>query len=474
MKNRIRVQKAAEHISAVIRGVLFIGISIQTVMGIVWMCCNLPHVPQFGDSLFYMQLSRILRCDEYTGILYPVFLWAVRRNHYVVYIIQLAAAYAAAKYFLCTFLSVKRRMAVWGCLAMMTAPVVMQCHMAMLPCSFVSSLLLLQLSLLAGAIKRKEKRTLKRLAELSLCWLALALLLPEYLYLGAVPVALFGICCRRQWKGNKRIRWYGLLLAAAFAGMILGINSLTQTPGLYGRPRKTLLMTLTQRISWTSIMWEIESWPGQIVDTVEREIILEAAQYADGMDRVFFPAMEQAVADQVITQQQAEEYYFFIMKSAWKAYKPRILKGMAWDVLGYGAPPAFLQAFLAGRGYDTYSNRNYDFFLEHTPRLSKIYMDYGSWCFILTAVLAAVLQALQLWDSGADERREAAKQVLCCLIVAGAMILWYTMRGAGMQDYKNTTLLTQLWMAWAVLLLWRKGVWRRLTGNVEGDGQGER
>lgn len=473
VENRIRVKRAVEHISAVLRGVLFIGVSIQTVTGIIWMCCNLPYVPQFGDSLFYMRISRTLRCDEYTGILYPVFLWAVRRNHYLVYVIQLAAAYIAARCFLRSFLSVKKWMEAWGCLAVITPPVVMQCHMAMLPCSFAASLLLLQLSLLTGAIKKKDRRTLRGLAGVSLCWLALALLLPEYLYLGAVPVALFGVCCCRQWRRDKRIRWQGLLLAAAFGGMILGINSLTQTPGLYGRPHKTLLMTLTQRISWISIIWEIESWPDQLIDTVERGVILETAQYADGMDRIFFPAMEQAVADQAITQQQAEEYYCLIMKSAWEGYRPRILKGIAWDVLGYAAPPAVLQAFLAGRGYDSYSGRNYDFFLEHTPGLSRLYMDYGSWCFALAAALAAALQVLALWDGSAEERKTGAKQALCCLTAAGAIILWYTMQGAGMQDYKNTALTTQLWQAWAVMLLWRKGAWRRLTENEE-DVQGER
>lgn len=451
MRIKIRVQKAAGHISAILKGVLFIGVSIQTVLGIVWMCCNFPYIPQFGESLFYMQVSRTLRCDENTGILYPAFLWAVRRNHYVVYVIQLAAAWIAARHFFRTFLHAKEWVTVWGCLALLTIPVVMQCHMAMLPCSFAASLLLLQLSLLTGAVKKKEKRTLRKLAEISFCWLALALLLPEYLYLGAVPVALLVFFCCRQWKGNRRFRWYGLLLTAVFAGMILGVNGLVQTRGLYGRLQKTPLMTLTQRISWTSILKDYEDWPEQIIDCVGGGVIDQAAQYADEMDRVFFPAMEQAVADQLFTRQQATEYYYTMLSDAWEWYKPVIVKDIMWDMLGYGASPALLQSFLAGRGYDTYSGRNYDFFLEHTPGLSKLYMDYGSWCFIMAAALTAVLQVLRLWNSGADEKKETVKQGLCFLIMAVAMVLWYTMQGAGMLDYKNTTLVTQLWMAWAVL-----------------------
>lgn len=450
--------KATGHISAVLKGVLFTGICIQTVMGIVWMCCNFPHIPQFGESLFYMQVSRTLRCDEYTGILYPVFLWIVRRNHYVVYAVQLAAAYAAARRFLRVLPAGGKWRRVWGSLALMTIPIVMQCHMAMLPCSFVSSLMLLELSLLTEAVRKTEERTLKKLAELSICWLALALLLPEYLYLGAIPVALFGVCCYRQWRGHRRIKYYGLLLMVAFAGMIVGINSLTQTRGAYGRLQKTPLMILTQRISWTSVLKDYESWPWQIIYDVSERVIVESAAYADGMDRFFFPVVEQAVEDRTITRQRADEYYRILIETAWKWHKSVILKEMAWDALGYGASPAVLQIFLTGRGYDTYSNRNYDFFLENTPGLSKAYMDYGSWWFIVAAVLSALLQVMQLPGSAVKEKKETAGGVLCCLTAAGAMILWYTMRGAGMQDYKNTILVIQLWMAWPVLLVGRKAV----------------
>lgn len=456
MESKRIVQKAMGHVSAVLKGVLFIGVSIQIVMGIVWMYCNFPHVPQFGESLFYMQVSRTLRCDEYTGILYPVFLWIVRRNHYVVCVLQLAAAYAAARRFLQVFLPGEKWRLAWGSLALMTIPVVLQCHMALLPCSFVSSLLLLELSLLTGAVRKEEERTLKKLAEMSLCWLALALLLPEYLYLGAIPVILFAICCHRKWRGRGRIPYYGLLLIVSFAGMIVGINSITQTRGLYGRLHKTPLMTMTQRIAWTSIMTEYENWPWQIVYDVGEYTILSSAQYADGMDCYFFPAVEQAVADQTLTRQQADDYYTMLTETAWRWHKPVILKEMAWDVLGYGASPLFLQLFLTGRGYDSYSNRNYDFFLEYTPEMSKGYMDYGSWWFAVAAALTALLQVLRLCGGMMKEKKVTAGILLCYLFTAGAMILWYTLRGAGMLDYKNTILTVQLWTAWTVLLTGRE------------------
>lgn len=442
------------HILIILKGVLFIGISIQTVLGIVWMCCNFPYVPQFGESLFYMQASRTLRCDEYTGILYPLFLWIVRRNHYVVYVIQLAAAFAVSYRFLGIFLSGRNWKTLWGSLALITIPVVLQCHLALLPCSFAASFLLLEFSLLAEAVREKEKRTLKRLAELSSCWLLLALLLPEYLYLGAIPVVLFYIAFCRVRKGDQRTKFYGLLLAAAFAGMTVGINSLTQMQGAWGRLQKTPLMTLTQRTAWSNLLWDYEIWPEEMQDYVEEGIIWGTALYADDMENRFFPAVEQAVSDRIITRQQAEEFYRTMTKVAWNRHKAAIIKEIAWDMLGYAASPAFLQLFLMGRGYDT-GIRNYDFFLEHTPGLSKLCMDYGSWWFCAAAGLSAALQGLRLLYRalyGKGERgKGTAPAVLCCLVTAGAMILWYTAEGAGLLDYKKTAVIAELWMAWAVL-----------------------
>ena len=144
------MQKAAGYVCVILKGILFIGISIQTILGIVWMCCNFANIPSFGDSLFYFQVSETLKCDEYTGILYPLILRLTGAHQSIVYLLQLAAACGAADRFLRSFGRMKKGWRIWGCLGLLTMPVVMQCHMALLPCSFVSSLMLLALTWLIG------------------------------------------------------------------------------------------------------------------------------------------------------------------------------------------------------------------------------------------------------------------------------------------------------------------------------------
>lgn len=448
------MQRKTGHVSAILKRILFIGISIQTLFGFVWICCNFSNIPQFGESIFYMQLGRTLYCDEYTGILYPFFLWIVRNNHYVVYTIQLAAAYITADIFLKVFVQVKMGQRIWACLAFLTMPIVIQCHMAVLPCSFAGSLFLLELTLLIKAVRDPEERSLRRLAGLSLCWLLLSLLLTEYIYLGAVPVVLFYLCCFSEWKKQRRRRAYGLLLIAVFIGMICSINSLTQTQGAYGKLKKTPLMTLTQRIAWASLLSDQERWQDEIDYYARAYTVEQSSLYADAMDEFFFPQVEHAVEEQIISASQAQECYVMLVNFAWDLHYSVILRQMAWDVLGYGASPTILQAFLAGKGYDSYNGRNYEIFLEHTPKLSKLYMDYGSWWFTVMLIIALALHILLLPCSTFEKKKETAKWLFCCLFTVGIMILWYTMRGAGMLDYKNTILIDELWVACAILPLW--------------------
>ena len=401
-----------------------------------------------------MQLGRTLYCDEYTGILYPFFLWIVRNNHYVVYTFQLTAAYITADTFLRVFVQVKGGQRIWACAAFLTMPIVLQCHMAVLPYSFAGSLFLLELTLLIKAVRNPEERSLKRLAGLSLCWLLLSLLLPEYLCLGAVPAVLFYLCSFSEWQKQRRRKAYGLLLIAVFIGMILSINSLTQTHGAYGKLKKTPLMTLTQRIAWTNLLSDQERWQDEIDYYADAYTVEQSSLYADAMDELFFPQVEHAVEEQIISAEQARECYMMLTGFAWDIHRPVILRQIAWDVLGYGASPTILQAFLAGKGYDSYNGRNYEIFLEHTPKLSKLYMDYGSWWFTVMLAIALILHILLLPCSTFERKKNAAKWLFFCLLTVGIMVLWYTVRGAGMLDYKNTILIDELWMACAILPLW--------------------
>ena len=75
------LKKAVLHISAVIKGILFTGFSIQILMGIYWMGCHYLQVQDFAeaDSVLYLWIFRL------TG-----------ENPQIMFLVQLLFAFYAA------------------------------------------------------------------------------------------------------------------------------------------------------------------------------------------------------------------------------------------------------------------------------------------------------------------------------------------------------------------------------------------
>ena len=173
------MQRAVRHISAILGRVIFIGFSIQIVFGMTWMCLNFSKLPQFGESLFYVEISKNFICDEYTGILYPVFLLLARGieglaglpYYCVMYVVQLLVACYAAHRLLMGLKKTKRALNLWGSLAVLTLPMAMQCHLAVLPYSLVSSFFLLELSISLETVRKGmlRVRQMVKLASSGFC-----------------------------------------------------------------------------------------------------------------------------------------------------------------------------------------------------------------------------------------------------------------------------------------------------------------
>mgnify|MGYP000781727427 FL=1 len=53
---------------------LFLGISVQILLGICWSARSFGIFPEFGDSYTWLKAAETLVCDDYMGIGYPLFL----------------------------------------------------------------------------------------------------------------------------------------------------------------------------------------------------------------------------------------------------------------------------------------------------------------------------------------------------------------------------------------------------------------
>lgn len=462
------MQKVSKHILAVSGRILFIGLSLQMVLGVLWICCNFGRFQEFGDSLFYIEVSKSMVFDEYTGALYPVLLMLVRGIEellripytFMIHLLQLAVAGYAGWRFLRAFGGRNRLFLMWGSLVLLTFPMVAQCHLAVLPNSGALSMFMLELSVGVEVVRNKSAVSYKQLCKMNLFWLLSALLLPDYFYFGAVPVVLlwlYHLCrCRKQAEPGKQAGMrlvYHLVLVAAFTGMIAGIGSLIQQEGAYGRPAKTLDAALFRRMTWTSLYDTYDEWPAEMQEACPFAVMMETTEYADHMELIFQPRLETAVG-----REKAQQYYREVWQLALSYNKGGIIRETAWDAVSYMLPPFAAKLLLEGRGYDSYVGRNYETMKNEAPVLTKYYMDYSAWWLLVGLVVALLAEAALLLHK---EKRNGFSgknhwmSIVLCVIPAGIFVLWYTLQGAGVWDYKNGVFAGLLWIIWMVSVVCR-------------------
>lgn len=466
------MRKAVKVIVSVTGRVCFIGFSIQIVAGLLWMLCNFTGFQMFGESFQYVEISKNFLCDEYVGILYPVLLLFARGiedslhipYYCVMYLLQLLIALYAAHAFLQAIHPTDKWKNLWGSLAILTFPLAMQCHLAILPESLTSSILLLEFTWLWLAVREGEEIRSHHLIRIVPFWLVSALLEPEFLYLGAVPVVLvflYGVFRLGKKDPGQIVR--NMIIVASFAGIILGMNDLTQVEGVYGRVHQSLNASLLSRFSWSTADRTYADWPEEVRRSVNEEMVWETSYYADNMFRIVGEAVEQYSG-----AERAEELFGEVASFSYSEYKERILHEIAWDVLGYGFAPVVSEFMLERRGYDSYSTRNYELMLHHAPVLTTRYFHYGCWWFAVGLIVAGLLQfmlwirTLVRWRGKRESNTFLWRKAFFwgTMIVSGiCMAGWYAMRGGGMFDYKKTIVIGCLWIAWAAVTGEKAAVW---------------
>lgn len=438
------------------RALLFIGFSVQMVLGICWMIMNFPHMQMFGESALYVEISKNLICDEYEGILYPVLILLARGieeifpipYHCFLYLFQLSIAFCAGYKCLQCFRIAKRMQLVWGSLALLTFPLAMQCHLAVLPDSLVASFLLLELAYGLDVVLDGKPLFAVNYVKVLACWLVTALLRSEFFYLGMIPVViLFVYGMVKAWKQHKKTILYHMILWMSFLGMILGVQSLTQMDGYYGRTHQSLNAMLASRCVWSYVHVDYDYWPEDVRAQITKEEVLPLENYADNMERILGRKLEETLG-----VERTEEVFGFIAKHAWTYHKGTILHGAAWDAVGYTFSPPVIQRQFEGKAYDSYTGRNYDIMRMNTPRLTACYLNYSCWWFVVGFALTAVAQVVVLlkkkrsfWTVG------KVVALLGWVCTVSGMVFYYTIRGAAMMDYKKTIAVILLWLLWMLV-----------------------
>ena len=356
---------------------LFLGVSVQILLGICWGVRSFGIFPEFGDSYTWLKASETLVCDDYMGIGYPLFLMLVKGIEsissipytFFVYTVQILIAFYAGVVFLrACGVTGKKIFLCWGSLALLTFPCAMQSHLAVLPNSPGYSLLLLELSAVIRTLRQDAvaedgettapARPLHGLFEAGIWWALSTLCVVENLYLGLVPLIvlwLIHLWQLRSRKTEKKRVGRELLLLLAMAGILFTLVPMWQTPGSYGKAENTVSAAMMRRFSWTHMREEEEydEWPEQLRTWMTWKEMRNAGYYAGTMESGIQKTLEDRFG-KAEAQKIFREYAGYHLKT----YTSDNIHQIAWDCLGYAMPTVLLQLLLDGRGYDSFSGRN--------------------------------------------------------------------------------------------------------------------
>lgn len=443
-------------VKAVVKNIFRIGCSLQIALGIVWMCRNIACVQDFAP------VER--------GV-YPLLLRALGGFPPLVYVIQIMAALGAGMRLLRLGIKGEKREpeALWGSLVLLTLPMAMQCHLALLPYSLVCSAGLLQLSFFVGLTKaeRQGKRAFwGGLAGIAACWPVQALLLPEYLLLGAAPTVFMLLSAsikaaeRKKMSetgGSRRKGFVKKILLPFAVGLLLGIGLLPiavshsdTENNLFG-----IEWLLAKRVCWPTLWVDSDGLPDRIWETAG-EVLWESTYYPENMEKYFGAALRES-----LSAEEAKPLLGEMIESAWAVHYPMIIRQVGWDVLAYGATPVILPLQLAGESYESHSGRNYEIMRNEAPVFTKYYVDYCCRWFAAALVLALVFGAVRLVSGEKIRGRCEAAVPAVVLLSAGGAVFWYTLQGSGIMDYKYTVFINEMWLIGCLMIMGGK------SGNGE-------
>lgn len=402
------MQKVKEHAGGVLRSLLILGMGGQILFGLLYLVGNFTAAQPFEGSVIWLEKLPV-----------PIVC--------LIYALQLILGGIAAYVFLRSLQRLKKGWCLFGAMAINTVPQLLQCHLALLPYSITTSLMLLQLS---GCVKlskngmRADRRAVLRMLVI---WLLQILLLPEYWWLG-LPVAFFFFM-----RADKR-RW--LLLAGAG---LLGVFVMAAATKGFSQQGTDPAMHIASRFGWLYLRENYDTMPQELHELLGLTTVREAAVYSDGVERVLRPKMEASL--------EGSELQKAYLSIAWLGLQSNTKDNAAHlleDFVCYNAPMAVMRIQLTGGFYDSLTGRNYALFKHNTPGLAKWYVRYaGIWC-VTAVVIACILRCLS------PGQRCGRKMVWLIIGLLEWEALYYTMQGAGQMDYKLLLLANCMWYAFAL------------------------
>lgn len=446
---------------------IYIWMGIQIALGVLWGVCNLTKVPAFEESRELLAMSKTLVADDYTGYLYLLLLRGCTivvdllgvSVGWFLYPIQLLIAYLCYEYFLHKVvfreqgqrLQARKRMPFYVGF-IMTIPMVLQVHMAVLPYSLSSSLLVALMAKMISICVLETGEKKADAIQIVVLWIFSAMNCPDYGWLCGFCVA-------------GGMVWYVLVHKRLCAKVLLGAlvailcigsgNAFLQTTGSNGKMQKSPESVLLRSVVWPNFSKFSFFWPQEVHANWTMEELMFLSRSPERVSKEFGPVMEQRLG-----VKEARRVYREMIKQTIKVNTREVITGMGQEAAAYLCPPVSVKIQLQGVG-DSYTGWNYSRMKDYVPQVTKYYVEcaLSAWIYLLAA--AGFLCICRIRPKQWQPKGKKAR-FYGTLVYAGTMILvvdvWYVLVSGNMQDYLKVPMITALW-AMSII-----GVLRRSEG----------
>lgn len=437
------MRRVGRHIQGILRAVLVCGMCVQILLGLAWLIKNMGGLQNFQESRWLLTGDGMTG-KRYSGLLYRALAACLSSHLWILYAVQLAAALLAA-YALMACLTGRGKAApcILGALTLTAIPQAMQCHLAVLPWSLGTSLLLAEIALWIRLCKGREqgKKLARTVAVMLAGWLLIVLVLPVYAWFS---LPLLAAALWRAGKGaGVRERLLCALTALALTAGSITVNC-GWNPSAWNRE---LAANALSRTGWPYFQNDYDSISQPLHDVIGLDTARQVSYYADGVEVSLIPRLEERYG--------AEEVTDLLWELAGLSLERNLrvdVKNVIWDMAAYHATPPIFAMQLRGRAYDSHSGTNYMYMKTRAPLLTRYYVTYGGrwwWAMLgLAAAIAVCTQVLRgrsrensLWTRG----WALLRRWLPVLVGLEWMILCFAAEGSGIMDYKKTLCVTILW-----------------------------
>ena len=333
-----------------------IAVFAQIALGTVYFVCNFTEYIIYPETEEMIHIARGLLFDEYTGILYPLFIRlclgiqeSLGIGYYLVaHLVQfilfvLASGYLAGSVF-------KGKKAYVAMLYIVSFPMCMQTILMVSPMAFKAIFAFL----IMGAMIRitKGNGTIRSWFFLFLAYILSALNMPDDLYMWIVPIGIWGIIC--FFRERKRcVLWKRVCLILAIGVVFLGtffVLDKAIDAGSRGRMQRTVNSVLFQRALWPNLDEKYGFLPDEMKAILGNEHLLGSEVSSENMVCLVGPAIERAVGFE-----HANELYMQAVIGQLEYNKRALLRGISNDFFGYLLIPYSTVSYMMGQDGSAYA-----------------------------------------------------------------------------------------------------------------------